>query len=71
MRVKLLFVGYVRPGLRRFLMVGFCVFTSGHSVLPVLFGAKIILSQLNCLGTFIEEELTYVEVYFWTSDGAA
>lgn len=59
LHIKLLFIGYVRQRLRYFPMVWFLFFTSGHPIFPVLSVAKIILSQLNCLGTSIEDQLTY------------
>lgn len=43
----------------------FCVFFNGCQTMPVLFAEKTVLSSLNCLCTYVKNQLTRW-VYFWT-----
>ena len=61
MTVKLLFTGCVRYELRCFLIV-FWFSAYGYPIFLALFVGKITLSQLNCLGTFAENQLT---IWYW------
>lgn len=50
-------------------MVQFYLFAYGYSLLPASLVEKIILSLLNYVGTFVENQLTLnVRVYFCTLD---
>ena len=67
MTVKLLFTGCVRYELRCFLIV-FWFSAYGYPIFLALFVGKITLSQLNCLGTFAENDHKWVYCQFSPSD---